>query len=67
LWDRAAAIVARLGSPIWDVAREALADLDEYLLMHRRSFYCLADRVAGKVEPVPITHENIMDIYKPAK
>lgn len=67
MWDRAADFIQRLGSPLWEIAREALADLDEYLLIHKRSFLCLADRVAGRPDawPKPVTAETIESVYRP--
>jgi hypothetical protein len=67
LWDHAAQLIERLGSPDWDCARGALDALDEHLLQHKRSFYCLANRIRGRPEWEPITESNIEDVYRPIR
>ena len=67
LWEGIAQCVARLGSPDLHQAREALEDLDRYLLVNKRSTYDVADRIRQKPDPwgTPVTADNAEDVFMP--
>jgi len=60
LWEGAARLVERLGDFDWETVKAKLDELDEYLLLNKRSFYCLGDRIRGRPDPyAPIDIESI--------
>ena len=64
-WKEIARRVERLGDLDLDQARQALEDLDLYLLVNKRSFYCVGDRIRQKPDPwgARITADNAMDVF----
>lgn len=64
-WKAIARLVERLGDPCLDQAREALEDLDTYLLVSKRSVYDVADRIRQRPDPwgARVTAENAEDVF----